>query len=193
MVMFISTSHFFPKNYLFQLFPNTSFRYYCCWKTLLLISWSSIPCLRDDKIWLGLSIYSSSCGKHSPIVWNNMERVIETKLSKVSQNLSLVLVNGIRLTTSEDWSSVYPQKKKISKISNFISFHTTNMPQNWQVRKLVCRTKMSDVCDHSGIKHFLRQHTLCNMHLQRIGWGQVSHWTGATDASSYNDFQLMLF
>lgn len=80
--MFISTSHFFPKNYLFQLFPYTSFRYYCCWKTLLLISWSSIPCLRDDKIWLGLSICSSSCGKHNPIVWNNMERVIETKIIK---------------------------------------------------------------------------------------------------------------
>lgn len=31
-----------------------------------------------------------------------MERVIETKLSKVSQNLSLVLVNDITLTTSED-------------------------------------------------------------------------------------------
>lgn len=120
MVMFISTSHFFPKNYLFQLFPYTSFRYYCCWKTLLLISWSSIPCLRDDKIWLGLCIYSSSCGKHSPIVWNNMERVIETKLSKVSQNLSLVLVNYIRLTTPEDWSALFIHRKN---------------QQNWQFHK----------------------------------------------------------
>lgn len=31
-----------------------------------------------------------------------MERVIETKLSKVSQNLSLVLVNDVRLTAPED-------------------------------------------------------------------------------------------
>lgn len=158
--MFISTSHFFPKNYLFQLFPYTSFRYYCCWKTLLLISWSSIPCLRDDKIWLGLCICSSSCGKHSPIVWNNMERVIETKLSKVSQNLSLVLVNDIRLTTPEDWSSLFIHRKKISKISNFIDFQTTNMPQNWLIRKLTSRNKMCNVCIYSGIECFLSQQML---------------------------------
>lgn len=117
MVMFISTSHFFPKNYLFQLFPYTSFRYYCCWKTLLLISWSSIPCLRDDKIWLGLCIYSSSCGKRSHIVWNNMERVIETKLSKVSQHLSLVLVNDVRLKHLKT-EALCLSTGKISKISN---------------------------------------------------------------------------
>lgn len=91
---------------MFQLFPYTSFRHYWCWKNLLLISWSSVPCLRDDKIWLGLYIYSS-CGKHNPIVWNNMEKVIETKWSKVSQNLSLALVNGFKIGNTGDWSSLF--------------------------------------------------------------------------------------
>lgn len=104
---------FFPKNYLFQLFPYTSFRYYCCWKTLLLISWSSIPCLRDDKIWLGLCIYSSSCGKHSPIVWNNMERVIETKLP--TKGKSKFIFSAYKwYQIDSTWRlklSVYPQEK----------------------------------------------------------------------------------
>lgn len=71
-----------------------------------------------------------------------MERIIETKLSKVSRNLSLVLVNNIRLTTPEDLKlSVYPSEQS-AKLA-IMYFQNRNVPQNCLTRKLTSRNKIS--------------------------------------------------